>query len=250
LFGTSNGDDKAVAFLRGELSLAELVTQHGYGYQRNGDSMFHVNKGVMGLRIDGSRHVCLQRVAVNNTVNLAAAGLTRALPGEAGDEAAAYTGSLDGGHPAQGKQYGYLGADARGLSLAATATVHFDSVTVDGVTSLVGNARGLDIFNSANNTHAGRGCAFSRIATLEQNQHDIAVGAYTMGYKVGQAIGVRVSSSAAHGGMYGLAAVNVSNVVSRVFEQAVFMAVDATPEHPSLELTEAEQANVYGLTDK
>lgn len=247
LFGTSNGDEHAVAFLRGERTLADLVTQHGYTYQRNGDSMFHVNKGVVGLRIDGSRDVCLHGVSVRNTVNFGLPGVTRALPGEPDDETAAYTGSTDGGHPGQGKQYGYLGADARGISLAATATVHVDKTSVDGVQSMVGNARGLDVFNGANETHAGAGCAFSRISTLQQDNRAVAVGEYTMGYKVGQAIGVRVSAGSAHGGMYGLAAVHVSNVVSRVFEQAVFMAMDATPEDPSLHLTEAEQANVYGL---
>ena len=51
LFGTLHGDSNVVRWAHGHLSLGELVRTHHFKYWRNGDTMFHTNKGVVGLRI-------------------------------------------------------------------------------------------------------------------------------------------------------------------------------------------------------
>lgn len=249
LFGTVNGGEPVVRWLSGDagVTLRSLVRDHGYTWQRNGDAMFHVNKGIVGVRLDGVRGACLHRVAVRDTVNYGSAGLTHALPGEVNDTEAAYTTGLDGGHPGQARQYGYLGADARGLSLAATQDVYLVQVTVDGVHANTGNARAIDTFNYANGTRYGQRCAVRNVTALVNDGDGVAGGRAMMGPKIGQAIGVRIAADTA-ASTYGLAGVHVSNVVSRALEQAVFLAVDASPEHVSVALTPAEATNLYGFT--
>jgi len=43
-FGTVTGTREVLRWARGELTLGQLVTDYGFRYWRNGDSMFHVNK--------------------------------------------------------------------------------------------------------------------------------------------------------------------------------------------------------------
>jgi len=246
LFGTLNGDEHVVRWARGEINLSDLITQHGYSYQRNTDTMFHVNKGVVAVRIDGARDVCVRNLAVLDTANHAAAPITKALPGERDDEEASYMTGADGGHPSQGPQYGYLGADARGFSAAGTHNLHIEGLVVDGVHAHCGNARGLDFFNFANQTHSGPRCAVHNVTALTANLTAVHMGHAMMGPKVAQAIGVRASSSSAQS-IHGMGSVRVGNVVSMALEQAVFLAVDATPEHAAVELTPAESVNSYGL---
>jgi len=109
LFGTLHGPRELVRWAHGELSLRQLVEEHGYTYWRNGDTMLHVNKGAFGIRLDGGRDVCFDRVSVDGVRNDGRRGQTAPLPGEASAVAAAYTTALDGGHPLQGKSYGGAG---------------------------------------------------------------------------------------------------------------------------------------------
>jgi hypothetical protein len=239
LFGTTNGDANVVAWWKGTRSAKQLVEDHGFKYWRNGDTMFHVNKGVLGVRIDGARDVCLYEVDVNQVRNSGPRGIVAALPGEPDDIAASYVGALDGGHPEQGRQYGYMGSDTRGLGISGSTSIHLQSVRIDGVHSSVGLARGIDIFNHAQGIHVGPLVSVNNVTTLVEDSDEIMVGNYANGPKVGAAIGVHCSGGSAPN-TFGGNSIMVTEVHSGVFDQAhvatvstEIEAVDVASVHPN-----------------
>jgi len=242
-FGTTHGDQRVIDWAHGEHTMAHLVENEGFHYWRNGDTMFHVNKGTLGVRIEGSRSVCLEDVTVHRTENGGALGNVRALPGESSDVEAAYVGAQDGGHPNQAPQYGYMGADVRGLAVAASHTVHLSRVSVKAVKARAGLAYGIDVFNHAVDVHCNAGNAVDGVQTLTCDSDDVMAGQYANGPKVGQALGVHCSGGSA-AASYGFASVQVSNVQSGVFEQAKFVAVGTVYERGS---AERMHRNVYEI---
>ncbi len=243
VFGTLHGTDKIVEWATGQTTLEQLVGSDEYHYERNGDTMFHVNKGVIGLRIDGAKQVCLRNVRIENTVNTGARGNVAALPGESSDVEASYTGHDDGGHPGQGLQYGYMGADTRGISIAASTAVFVDRVRVDGVHSEWGYARGIDIFNSAGTVQTGAGCSVNNVSSLVGHALEIATGQFANGPRVGSAIGVRISGGSA-ASVRGTESINVTNVYCDVIDVAFDRVIDSQQEFP-YERSAKELANSY-----
>jgi len=229
LFGTTHGDAHVVEWWRGQRTMRSLVENEGFHYWRNGDTMFHVNKGVVGIRVDGSRDVCFDRVVVAHTSNTGARGNTYALPGEENEVEAAYVGATDGGHPDQAAQYGYMGADARGIAVSGSAGVYFDEVRVDDVHARFGFARGIDVFNHAQELHVGALCSINNVTTLITDSDDIMTGDYTMGPKVGAAAGMHCSGGSA-AKTFGGSSIVVTNVVSGSFDQAHTIVVGSTME--------------------
>jgi len=236
LFGTTHGDANVVAWWKGQRSVKQLIENDDFKYWRNGDTMFHVNKGVLGVRIDGARSVCLDTVTIDQVRNSGARGIVQALPGEASDVDAAYVGGTDGGHPAQGRQYGYMGADTRGLGVSGSASVHLQTVRVDGVHSAVGLARGIDMFNHAREIHVGTMVSVNNVTTLVAASDAVMSGDYANGPKVGAAAGVHCSGGSAPG-TFGGNSIVVTAVHAGVFEQAAVTTVS----------TEIEMADVAAI---
>jgi len=145
-------------------------------WKRNGDSMFHVNKGVFGLRLDGITQLCVRDTKVTNSVNCGHRGIFCALPCEdlvaeespctlleldlpsnccplnmSGDfpaeyaklARAAYKDASDGGHPLQAAQLGYCGADTYGAALSAVSHFDLSSLQIESTDSHHGSAFGL-----------------------------------------------------------------------------------------------------------
>ena len=243
LFGTLHGPEPVVRWRRGELTLQQLVSEHGYRYWRNGDTMLHVNKGATGIRIDGARNVCLDRVRIEGVSNTGLPGIIHRLPGETSDEAAAYVSAEDGGHPLQGRQYGYMGADARGLSIAGSAGVYLRQVRVERVHSYRGFARGIDIFNYAQGVHVNGLCSIDNVSTLVADPPTIITGEYTIGPKVGASIGLHCSGGSAEK-MYGSRSLVITNVRSGAFDQAHIESVGTEQELADVEVI---HANAYEL---
>jgi hypothetical protein len=108
----------------------------------NGDSMFHVNKGAIGLFVQGVDGLTLDRVSVSNVANLGLPGSTK--PGR-------YKGPDDGGHPNQGWQTGYTGADARGIYVGACSNVTAADISASAVDSRYGSAWGVSIAGGSAN---------------------------------------------------------------------------------------------------
>lgn len=155
-YGTlSVGDPVVVDWRHGRTTLGEQIRNGYWQYARNGDSMFHVQKGTVGIRIDNVRNVVVSDVRVEHTVNDGYGGQASPLPGEATVVDAWYRDGDDGGHPAQGLQDGYMGADTRGMAISGSRSIYLDNVTVDGVHSRRGNSRGIDVFNYATDVFIG-----------------------------------------------------------------------------------------------
>ena len=208
--------------------------------------MFHAQKGVAALRIDGARTVCLHQLVIAETHNTGIAGNVHALPGERDDVEAAYISAADGGHPDQGSALGYAGADVRGVSLAGSYGVFLDDVIVSETHARVGNARGIDVFNAANATHFCGAVTVDGVYTLVDDAERVLRGVFANGPRVGQAIGVRATTHAARS-TYGAGCAYVRNIGSRVLEQALEFAVDSAHDYAVQPTTDAALVNPYTL---
>lgn len=102
------------------------------GYLCNGDSMFHVNKGVIGFKLDASQHVQLNNIDIDTINNYGAPGAT-------------YCG---GNHPSQ-TLIGYGGAETRAISLAGSSYIDAKNLVVGDVYSASGDALGVDVFTNS-----------------------------------------------------------------------------------------------------
>jgi hypothetical protein len=154
-FGTLAIHAVVEAWARGEtLALNTAVRAGAFRYVRNGDTMFHVNKGAFGIRVGGGHHIAVLRTLVGGVVSTGDTSNMDPLPGETPDDAY-WTGPHDGGHPAAEPQHGYGGADAVGIAVAAASNTILDAVTVRGVHARLGWSTGLYVFNDAKDTIVG-----------------------------------------------------------------------------------------------
>ena len=175
-------------------NLATVVQTRQLRYLRNGDTMFHANKGIIAVRIDSVRDVCIRRTEIVRVQNLGEAGNAAPLPGET-DGSGWYSDGSDGGHPTQGLQQGYQGADARGISISGAADVYLQDVSVTGVTSNNGFARGIDVFNYAVNVHLRNTTIVGVFASATWGRDGVNIVSRTA-TKIAQAIGLHISSDA------------------------------------------------------
>ena len=104
----------------------------------NGDSMFHVNKGVFGMRIDGLNKGEFNNVTITNTSNT----------GIKGSELA---GNYLLSHPGQKNMKGYHGHHTYGIVFCAVNDIQVNQMFIDNVTSQHGSAFGLAIANESSN---------------------------------------------------------------------------------------------------
>ena len=123
-------------------TLAELITELSFGgnsgYICNGDSMAHVNKGVTGFKIDGTKKVVMKNCFVQRAVNLGGPGSPLC--------GAYYNASLPGStYP------GYNGANARGFFVVGSRSVTLTRCEVDGLISMDGMIVGFDVHTDSNN---------------------------------------------------------------------------------------------------
>jgi hypothetical protein len=114
------------------------------GYFCNGDSMFHVNKGVIGFKMDAARGVFLRHTSVNNVANR-------------GDMGTDVCGDYSGGKSHPGATLpGYGGAGARGYTFAGSRHVFLSGSAVSGLTAARGAAIGVDILTDSEHVHVRR----------------------------------------------------------------------------------------------
>lgn len=117
-------------------TLDTLVTSPD-GYLCNGDTMFHVNKGVIGFKMDAAKNVTLLNTSAENLENL-------------GEEGSAICGNYTKSHP-DATLTGYGGAAVRGYSFAGSKNVLVKKCTAMNLTSLAGTVTGFDIFTDSQN---------------------------------------------------------------------------------------------------
>lgn len=118
---------------------AATWTQDTQRYLCNGDSMFHVNKGVVAFKIDGANDVRLQNTSARNLINQGAPG-------------AEICGDYSQGksHPAATLP-GYGGARVRGYSFAGSANVRLNRTTISHASAAAGSAIGIDVMTDSRN---------------------------------------------------------------------------------------------------
>lgn len=102
----------------------------------NGDSMFHVNKGVIGFKIDATDQVYMKNCRCFRVSNLGKIGSNLG-PDD-------YINQVAVSHP-DAKYYGYRGADTRAWSLASSNHVVIEDCLASGITSEYGTCIGFDV---------------------------------------------------------------------------------------------------------
>lgn len=114
----------------------DSIVKSGADYFCNGDSMFHVNKGVIGFKMDAARSVTLKNTSVQDLRNF-------------GQEGSSVCGDYLGGksHPLA-SQLGYGGAKTRAYTLAGSKDVEIIKGEVAMVEASRGSVIGIDTFDS------------------------------------------------------------------------------------------------------
>ena len=162
----------------------------GYTYKCNGDSMFHVNKGIMGYRIDGVDNFQLLKSSVKELTN----------SGWLGNEV--LCGPYIKSHDNQ-TQLGYSGNNSYGVSLSWVRDVKLDKVSIDNVISSNGHSVALNIFNESKNVCLNK----VKIDVIKAGTYDLSTGLwlgtsydgtpvqYNSNYpnKVPNSVGIKVS---------------------------------------------------------
>ena len=105
---------------------------HDYDILGNGDSMFHVNKGTFGLKIDGLNTSVIDNLTISN---IEAYGL----------EGSTLAGNYQKSHPKQAHLNGYHGHLVFGVSLNASNDVEIENVNVNNISSEHGSSQGISV---------------------------------------------------------------------------------------------------------
>lgn len=126
---------------QGELRSWSLVNRKGkqlaqFEVRANGDTMHHVNKGVLGVFLQGVNGLVLDDVQVSGAYNAGFSG---------SQIAGNYTDGGNGGHAGQLQQVGYGGADTRGVYIGASSNVTLRGAKTYGVQSHYGSASGIEV---------------------------------------------------------------------------------------------------------
>ncbi len=156
-----------IDWIENENTLNSLVSSPE-DYLCNGDTMFHVNKGVIGFKLDGAKYVSVKNSSVNNLVNLGAVG-----SGDCGNYAIS--------HPAATFN-GYGGAKVRGFSVAASHKVRIRNSSATNLTASNGSVIGIDILTDSkkvrikNNNIGNIEAGLSFIANDGPNEAPDAIG--------------------------------------------------------------------------
>jgi hypothetical protein len=116
----------------------QTIGEAGIGYLCNGDSMFHVNKGVIAFRMDAARNVQLTNTSVSGLTNLGAAGSTIC-----GDYSASFS------HPAATLP-GYGGSAVRAYTFAGTQHARINRAIAHGLRAHAGPVIGFDVLTDSN----------------------------------------------------------------------------------------------------
>ena len=121
----------------GEGAAFSTIVSSGDDLFCNGDSMFHVNKGVIAYKMDAAVNVLMRNANIDGLVNLGSAGSE-----ECGD----YLGGKS--HPLATLE-GYGGAITRGYSFAGSERVLLTDSQASNLTASAGHAIGVDVLTDS-----------------------------------------------------------------------------------------------------
>jgi hypothetical protein len=126
-------------------------------YRYNSDTMNHVNRGSIGIRVDGTVGFYAKNVNIINTTNRGKLGYTNStlpIPISKPDSVD-YISKLGKSIPTASLN-GYNGAHSRGVSLAGCVHCEMENVVIDGTSSLFGYSVGLDIMFGSNHVYLNK----------------------------------------------------------------------------------------------
>ncbi|MFL0801975.1 MAG: right-handed parallel beta-helix repeat-containing protein [Agarilytica sp.] len=103
----------------------------------NGDSMFHVNKGVIAFKMDAVKNIVMRNTSATNVVNM-------------GKQGALVCGDYTKSHPAATLE-GYGGAHTRAYTFSGSKNVILAKTTAMELQSYAGNAVGVDVMTDTTN---------------------------------------------------------------------------------------------------
>lgn len=113
----------------------QWLTDQGFKLVCNGDSMFHLQKGVHGVRIDAMRGAHFDDVRIEDVHNFGLLGSSA-------------SGKYEKSHSAQ-KRPGYTGADVTGLSLSCAHEISGNKLFVGNIHSDNSNSRAIRFINES-----------------------------------------------------------------------------------------------------
>jgi hypothetical protein len=126
-------------FLPGNITISPNM----YKLFCDGDAMFNVLKGVMGIRADGVKNLVITKASICDIVNKGGNGSLICGP---------YTAS----NPNQGIMVGYTGGLARGIIISGSKGVDMDCVKIAEISSSASSATGLTIQNGTTGTNISK----------------------------------------------------------------------------------------------
>ncbi len=128
----------------------DYVPMSGFKYLCNGDGMFHVNKGVIGLKCDDVIGLWIKDCLVDTVIN----------EGDLGSELA---GDYLKSHPGQSLT-GYNGASTRGMSLSSSKYVRIEGLRIRNCQSYNSECIGWDIMFQAEDCYL-KDCEVNGLST-------------------------------------------------------------------------------------
>lgn len=131
--GKLNIDQNLVNWYYGKMKWSDLMKK-GYRFKCNGDSMFHVNKGNHGVRLDGVYNCDMYKVKIDGIKNT----------GLMGDDQSC--GTYEFSHD-QSERPGYHGCDVSGIHTSYCKNLKMTHVSADNLHSDNGEVRGLRFIN-------------------------------------------------------------------------------------------------------
>lgn len=134
----NNISASTLQWIEGVTNYDTMITAVG-GYLCNGDSMFHVNKGLVGYKLDATENIYADNCKLYGAQNYGALGST--LCNETNPN---YKNRIGKSH-SQATYNGYNGSFARGWSLSSSAFVVINNATVSGLVASYGPSYGIDI---------------------------------------------------------------------------------------------------------
>jgi len=166
---------KIIDWIESQGMLSDLVPTPT-DYLCNGDTMFHVNKGVIGFKIDGAVGVRMRDTEAENLENL-------------GLQGSSLCGEYKKSNP-HATLEGYGGATVRAYTFAGSSDVRLKDVSASNLWSLAGSVSGCEVLTDSD-----------RIRVRDCDVHDVEAGLSFVEGEVGPnetptATGVRIGADA------------------------------------------------------
>lgn len=132
----ATADDAFIQWVEAALSNPTHTQPFDAQYFMNADVMFHIQKGVIALKLDATLGVGVENVVIDGVRNVGGIG---------GDIEGEYSNPSAANAAGSTMLEGYQGADARGATFTSSVDVHVRNLRIDHIHSTSGDAIGVDV---------------------------------------------------------------------------------------------------------